>query len=204
MHNPLRQRLHIKRLWLGHVWTFNWAHKPLCARFREGVVQIGRAYVCRSCLLLYTGLAAGIVLLPVIERPLSFPAVCGGLALMVLTVVLSAPMWYKRWPRRMRDILRFASGLSISFCLSLLFTGHVAIGIIGAALMLACWKLYFHLRGGRKRQACNGCQQLETGQICAGFAYQAEHIRRYEQAATEYLLAEGGVSLPAGKLTNKG
>ncbi len=40
--------------------------------------------------------------------------------------------------------------------------------------------------------------------IPAVFAYQAEHIRRYEQAATEYLLAEGGVSLPAGKSTNKG
>ncbi len=203
MHNSLRQRLHIKRLWLGHAWTFNWAHKPLCARFQEDVVRIGRAYICRSCLLVYTGLVMGIVLLLAVGAPLSYPIVCGGATLVVATVVLSAPMWYKKWPRRMRDILRFASGLSISFCLSLLFTGHVAIGIIGTALMLAFWKLYFHLRGGRKRQACDGCQQLEIGQICAGFAYQAEHIRRYEQAATEYLLAEGGISLPTGKLTDK-
>ena len=204
MHNSLRQRLHIKRLWLGHAWTFNWAHKPLCARFREDVVRIGRAYVCRSCLLVYSGLITGIVLFLAIGAQLSFPAVCMGVTLTALTVVLSAPVWYKKWPRCVRDILRFASGLSISFCLSLLFTGHVAIGIIGAALMLAFWKVYFHLRGGRKRQACDGCEQLDTGRICAGFAYQAEHIRRYEQAATDYLLAEGGISLPAGKLTDKG
>ena len=203
MHNSLRQRLRLKRLWLGHVWTFNWAHKPLCARFREDVVRIRRAYVCRSCLLLYTGLVTGIVLLPVIERPLSFPAVCGGLTLMALTVVLSAPMWYKKWPRCVRDILRFASGLSIAFCFGLLFTGHVAVGIIGAVLMLAFWKVYLHLRGGRKQRACQGCEQLKSGRICAGFAYQAEHIRRYEQAATEYVLAGGYVPLPAGKLTDK-
>ena len=103
----------------------------------------------------------------------------------------------------MRDILRFASGLSIAFYLGLLFTGHVAIGIIGTVLMLACWKLYFYLRGGRKRQACDECEQLKSGQICAGFTYQAEHIRRYEQAATEYVLAKGGVSLPAEKLIDK-
>ncbi|MCD6392923.1 MAG: hypothetical protein J7M40_05400 [Planctomycetes bacterium] len=83
----------------------------------------------------------------------------------------------------MRDILRFASGLSIAFYLGLVFTGYVAIGIIGAVLMSAFWKVYLHLRADRKLRACQACKQLKNGQICSGFAYQAEHIRRYEQAA---------------------
>lgn len=203
MHNSLRRKLHLKRLWLKHAWTFNWAHKPLCARFQEDVLQIGRARICRSCLLLYTGLAAGIVLFLVIGGPLSYSAVCWGLTLTAVTVVLSAPWWYKKWPRCVRDILRFALGLSIAFYLGLVFTGHVAIGIIGAVLMSAFWKVYLHLRADRKLRACQGCEQLKSGQICSGFAYQAEHIRRYEQEATEYVLAEGGVSLPTQKLTDK-
>ena len=203
MRNSLRQRLHLKRLWLKHAWTFNWAHKPLCVRFQEDVLQIGRARICRSCLLLYTGLAVGIVLFLAIETPLSFPAVCVGLTLTAVTVILSAPWWYKKWPRRVRDILRFALGLSIAFYLGLVFTGYVTIGIIGTVLMSAFWKVYLHLRADRKLRACQACEQLKSGQICAGFAYQAEHIRRYEQAATEYVLAEGCVSLPAGKLIDK-
>jgi len=193
----------MKWLWLRHTWTFNWAHKPLCDRFQEDVVRIGRACVCRSCLLLYTGIIAGIVLLLVVERPLPRPVVFAGVMLTALTVVLSAPLWYKKWPRRVRDVLRFSSGAAISFCLGLPFTGHVATGMIGVVLLVAFWMVCFRLRGSRKRQACDGCEQLRSRQICAGFAYQAQHIRRYEQAATEYLLAQGGNPLPVRELTDK-
>ena len=69
--------------------------------------------------------------------------------------------------------------------------------------MFVFWRIYFRRRRIAKLEACGSCSQLRAGQICEGFAYQAEHLRRYEQAATEYLLAGGYVPTAASERESK-
>jgi len=186
-----RTRIALAALWLRHAYRFHWAHKPLCDRFRHDVIRLGGVTVCRSCTMVYAGLAGGVVaclvfhgeLLPV--APWLFAAVGG------VTVAGSLPWWYKRWPRLGRDLLRFSLGLTIALCGSLLVSGHLLAGLIGAAVLGAFHRTYMTLRRGRRLRDCDGCLDLREVGICPGYREQVEHVRRYEIEATELLLAQG-------------
>ena len=102
---------------------------------------------------------------------------------------LSFPAWYKRWPRPMRDALRFALGGLIALCGYILILGQVIAGLAAAAGLLATWKAFMLLRNRRSSRRCEGCDQLSAQAVCPGYALQASIIRQYEEAATELLTA---------------
>lgn len=186
-------RLYLRWLWLARSYPFLWAHKPLCARFREDVLRFGHVHLCRSCLCLYLGLATGLVL-PVAEsKPAGDPAgwVLG--VLLAVTLVLSGPGVYKKLPRRVRDLLRFALGLSISLWFWRLLAGDVLLSLVLFLITLFSWWRYRGPRVTRKKEACLACAEFTGRGICSGFARQAELIRRYEEEATDYVLATGYV-----------
>jgi len=182
-----------KRLWLSHVYPFYWAHKPLCQRFRRDVLRLGRVHVCRSCTMVYAGAALGAVLCGVFRQPLWDVAPALWAAMAGITLVFSFPLWYKRWPRPMRDLLRAMLGGTIALCGYLLLSGAWLPGLVGTAVLAASWQAYRGVRERFRRQACAGCPELRDGEICPGFALQAERIRQYEQQATERLIAGGYV-----------
>ncbi len=184
-----QRTLALKRLWLTHAYPFYWAHKPLCGRFRQDVVRVGHVHLCRSCLLAYTGMAVGIA--TCVGNP-TWLQVYGVLVFSVLataTVLLSLPLWYKRWPRPMRDVLRFSMGLTIPLCGYVLFSGHIVTGIVGAVVLVAFWRFYLTLRRARRLESCAGCSELGTQSICSGYCMQAGQLRVYEEKATAWVMA---------------
>lgn len=186
-------RLHLGALWLAHSWRFRWAHKPLCDRFRREIVRVGPVRVCRSCLMLYAGLAIGILAVALLRAPLRDVGVWLFLACGAVVLPLSAPQVYRYWPRLMRDGLRFLTGVTAALCAYLLLSGQPVVGLAGATALLACWKIYKRIRGRRRERTCNGCPQLTGDNICTGYALQAASARRYEEQATAFLLATGYV-----------
>lgn len=175
-------------LWLRHSYRFRWAHRPLCERFRAGVLRLGRIHLCRSCVCVYAGLAGGLAscsyFAALRESPTSWL-----LGLMVPTVVLSAPHRYMRLPRPLRDLLRFGMGFCISLCGCVVLWGSslVAVGCVGVLFLF--WRMYFVQRRKRKADACRGCPEYGQASICTGCRTQADAVRAYETEATNLLLA---------------
>jgi len=188
-----RSWLYWKWLWLCHVYPFYWAHHPLCNRFRCDVVRIGRLHLCRSCLMAYAGFALGVVLCVCFREllrgvaPLLFASLAG------VTLTFSAPVWYKRCSRPMRDVVRGMMGGVIALCGYLLLSGSPLPGLIGAVALIVFRKAYLALRRRSRLKACTGCLHLRGDEICPGFALQAERLRQYDQRATDLLVAGGYV-----------
>ena len=191
-HYPnLTKNLRLKWMWLRHTYTFNWAHKPLCTRFRHGIMRIGRLHVCRSCLFAYIGVFIGIIsafLFSNIISNLNFFLLMLTLA---LVIVPSYPRFYKIFPRLFKDGLRFVLGMIIGIAPFFLIYHNFLCGITSIAVMLVFWRIYFHQRRVRKIHACDGCPELNEPEICSGFHEQASAIRLYEIQATNYLYSTG-------------
>jgi len=108
--------------------------------------------------------------------------------LAAVTVSLSLPVLYRRWPRGMRDVLRFAAGLIPGLCGLTAWQGNVAVASVAALTMCVFWIVYIRLRGGRRSGMCDGCPELHAAGICSGYAKQAISIRDYEHAATQLVM----------------
>jgi hypothetical protein len=186
-----QRALALKRLWLAHTYSFNWAHKPLCDRFRRDVVRIGHVYLCRSCLLAYAGIFAGTAACFWNPPWLRMHSVLVLAMLASTTVFLSSPLWYKRWPRSMRDVLRFSMGLTVALCGYVLFTGHIITGIVGIVVLAAFWRTYMAQRQKRRLESCGGCTELGNSTVCSGYLQQTQHLRLYEEKATEWVMTNG-------------
>ena len=165
-----------------HGWRYRFAHKPLCDRFAHDVLRIGPLHVCRSCTLLYAGIATGFAAWALL------PASPWALAAALASVLLpSAPQVYTRLPRHVRDVLRFGAGLLLPMAVAVGVAGRLIPALGALAVMWGFWRLYFHLRLARRATACNGCPELNAGGICSGFAQQANAFRQYEEAASALL-----------------
>jgi hypothetical protein len=181
-------RVRLWLLWIRHSYRFRWAHRPLCSRFRDGVLRIGQVHLCRSCVCAYSGIvvaALACLLVPAV-RASALPLLC---YLMLPTLAFSMPQLYKRCPRWARDGLRFSMGLCISLCFCILLMGKLMVSVLCAGILLLFWRIYFVMRRNRRAQACNACSEL--GGICTGCHLQADAVRAYEAEATQLLLASG-------------
>lgn len=187
------RRLYLKALWLRKTYSFNWAHKPLCQHYRQDVIRIGHIHLCRSCVCAYLGLFTGL-LFPILA-PASFHSFGRIIVLTLMLVILplSYPTIYKKLPRRVRDVLRFALGGLLACCGWLLFTGNLILAFTSLLLGSIFWKTYYRKREKRKIEDCLSCDEYEDGKICSGYRIQAQHIREYEEDATDYVLRTGYV-----------
>jgi len=190
-------QLRLKWLWLAHAYPFHFAHKPLCDRFRHDVLRVGHIAVCRSCTMAYTGLIAGGLLCWWLHPAAATWAPWWLLAAGGLTVAMSHPRWYGRWPRTVRDLLRFSMGSLIALSGYLLLAQQIAVGLAAAVVLAWFWRSYYRKRGGRKAAACGGCPELEQGRICPGYERQAVLIRQYEEKATELVYQAQTANAPA-------
>ncbi len=183
--------IHLKWMWLRHTHTFNWAHKPLCERYKSGVLRIGRLYVCRSCLFAYSGILLGIIAALVYPTHIAELELTRLLFVLVPVVVSSYPRLYKKLPRFSQDILRFVMGGIIGIIPFLLIHSNFISGMTCVFVMGVFWRIYFHQRKIRKLHACDSCPELELPEICSGFQHQSEAVRLYEIEATELLYRTG-------------
>ncbi|OAD20391.1 membrane protein [Candidatus Thiomargarita nelsonii] len=184
-------QLYLKCLWIIHTYPFYWAHKPLCERFQSDVIRIGTMFVCRSCFMFYAGMIVSVLFCSL------FPQQTMGVILFfVFSSILlpfSFPPWYKKLPRWARDTLRLIMGMTIVLCVYLIFFGHFLLGVFSAALLIIFWKVYLIFRQQQKRHDCDGCLEFHNNEICTGFSFQAQRIRKYEKQATQIVLKSGYV-----------
>lgn len=180
-------RVFLRWLWHRHTYWFNWAHKPLCERFRRDVIRFRSVYLCRSCLMLWCGTFAALAFSIAEWTPGN---VVSGI---VCTVILlfSFPKTYKKLPRAVRDLLRFLLGFTMASCVLMIFRGQYLHGISYLAVLFVFWKIYRRQRRVTKLKACVGCPEFKTESVCTGFRFQAECLRQYEEEATEYLYRTG-------------
>jgi hypothetical protein len=171
---------------------FRWAHRPLCGRFRSGVIKLGNVHLCRSCICAYCGiLTCGILLM--LFQPSVSRAVIVLAGLSVPTLVLSGPWCYKKLSRVTRDILRWTMGSMIALCVYLLICRELMIALPVTAVLVTFWRLYFKARRKRRLHACDNCEELSGKGVCSGCRLQAEGIRRYEDTATRLYLASSQI-----------
>jgi hypothetical protein len=180
----VRTRIVFAWFWLRCTYAFNWAHRPLCARFRDGVLRVGRAYVCRSCTLVYASAAATALL--IWAAPSSVPSPFVFYALFVFVMTLSCPALYERFPRPAKDVVRVATGALLALMVQFFVAGWWGLGLLNAAVFAACYRLYLAQYKQWKLRACDGCPERGGG-ICSGFRMQADGVRAYEAAAEDYL-----------------
>ncbi|MEM7131810.1 MAG: hypothetical protein AAF702_36185 [Chloroflexota bacterium] len=180
----------LKWLWLRHSYSFRWAHKPLCQRFSEDVLTVGHVHLCRSCTFLWLGGFIGLLgclLVPPLRNDILWISPLSLFA----TLLLSAPGVYKKWPRWVRDGLRFSLGAALPLWLCLMLMGYYLLGAATVVVGLGVWFLYSQNRKKRKMQACESCPEYGQPQVCSGCTLQASQIRLYETKATQLYLESG-------------
>lgn len=183
--------IRLKWMWLNHTHTFNWAHKPLCARFKVGVLHIGKLYLCRSCLFAYVGILMCVIAATVYPTLIVNMKLTWFLLVLVPVIILSYPRLYKRLHRVIQDVLRLGMGVLIGFLPFLLIHSNFFCGITCIVVMGVFWRIYFHQREIRKLHACDGCPELNIPETCSGFQHQSHAIRLYEIEATDLLYRTG-------------
>lgn len=183
--------IRLKWMWLRHTHTFNWAHKPLCDRFKHGVLSIGKLHVCRSCLLAYSGILIGVITALIHPTLIANMKLIWLLFVLLPVIALSYPRLYKSLPRFIQDALRLGMGVLVGFLPFLLIYRNFLCGITCVVVMGVFWRIYFHQRQKRKMHACDGCPELNLPEICSGFQQQTAAIRLYEIEATEMVYRSG-------------
>ncbi|PID76519.1 MAG: hypothetical protein CSB24_06215 [Deltaproteobacteria bacterium] len=183
----------LKLLWLKYAYTFIWAHKPLCNRYRTEVIKFHHIYFCRSCFFLYAGFIFAIICYAVFFDFVSVFCVYILFILSSLIIPLSLPSIYKKFPRIIRDILRFLLGISLILSGITVIHGHIMVFLAAVIIFLAVKKIYSQQRARRKLEICFSCPEYSEEKVCSGYSKQLVMIRKYEDEATDYLLASNYV-----------
>lgn len=171
---------------LKHCYPADFSHKPLCSRFKDNVLKIGKVFLCRSCVFLYTGIISGgpgILLFRDWFTQNFFIL----FVLLLLPVFLSYPRVYNKMPRFARDILRFGSGIFMALLLLSWLPMGIPFFIIALSIFTGLYFVYRHLRKKDFHRLCEGCNEHGQGKICSGFTYKAQLIRNFEKAYEDYL-----------------
>ena len=174
------------------------SHKPLCEKFRPDALRLGSVYVCRSCFCVYAALLMTLIMGTALAvlRPDSFSRSIHErlfAALLIGTLLLSSPPFYRRLPRVLRDVTRSGLGTTLGLLFLLPFCGRFLFFAVSAAILIAFWRYYFKLRANRRLAQCEGCPELEDGvdKVCSGYALHAEGARRFEECASAWMTRSG-------------
>jgi hypothetical protein len=193
-----RDRLVLGALLWRCTYRTRLSHKPLCEKFRRDALRLGRVYVCRSCFCVYTALSLTLLMgaaLAVLRPDFFSPSIHERLfaALIIGTLLLSSPPFYRRLPRLFRDITRGGLGTTLGLLFLLPFRGRLLLFVGSAAILIAFWRYYFKLRANRRLEQCEGCPELEDGvdEVCSGYALHAKGARRFEESASAWIMRSG-------------
>ncbi len=177
-------------LWLRCLFPVVFSHKPLCDRFRADVLRIGPVHLCRSCVCLYSGLFWALAV--VLSLRVDLEGLNIALAGILLTVIVASfPVWYIRFHRRVRDVLRFLLGCMLAVPVGLAVNGEWRSAGLFAGALLVMRVGYAPFHRGLNHAACQGCAELEGLTICSGFVKKAQCMKRYEEGLTSMLGRDG-------------
>lgn len=167
-----------RRVWWAWTWWFQFAHGPLCRRFRSDTLRLGRLHLCRSCTVLWAGLLLAWAVVLGFGGDGQWPLVAAG-SLVVPLVTLSAPRRYAHFPRLLKDVLRLAAGVFLGLLLGLLVTPLWWVTLTALGPLVALQRVFARSRQQVKAHDCDGCPELGGPGVCSGYAQQAQAIRGY-------------------------
>jgi hypothetical protein len=178
------------RIYWKHCAAFHFAHKPLCGQYRADLLHLRGFWLCRSCCLLWLGVALGALSwlwLPVLDHSALLKCYLAGLG---LTILFSLPLPYKRLPRAIRDLLRLCGGLSIALAPYIALRVNLWIGLASICAILLFRYCYLRSRLRRSLTQCRSCPAIASPDvICRGFARQHAGLSAYQAEATAFLYA---------------
>lgn len=183
-----RQRFRLWQtcVWWKHSWWFQFAHGPLCERFRTDVLRLGRWHICRSCTLLYSAIFITAATMVMVACPKMYMVAIGYGFLVPLTIA-SYPSLYKKFPRWTRDIIRFGTGVTLAMLFGLFTTSWWWLGASTFAILYVLFQFFKFKRREVKRTECDGCPELGGNHVCSGYHAQAESIRAYSDCVEKEL-----------------
>jgi len=155
--------------------------------FEGHVFNIGKWYFCQGCTLVYSGLLIGALLFSLI--PISLPfwswlTIAGGLILPTFIVHFSS------LPRFFTRLTRLLFGLNFGWMIGgvVQYTNWIYRGILfGTVITTYILFRIIYRRTKRKKDACEGCPELEQHGVCSGFKIRMEAEREYSKIATKLL-----------------
>ncbi len=183
----MRMWLRERVLWWRCFLPVVFSHKPLCGQFHGHNVTIGGWHLCRSCLLLYAGAVLTAVLICARPQALVHHRY-GFVALVVLTLLLSTPAVYRRYPRPVKDVLRFLLGVSGAGAAGMLVVGPWRTGVVLAALLVGAKQIFSALRARNRDRVCQNCPEFHQRGICSGFRLKSRRMRLYERGLERFRL----------------
>ena len=133
----LNKTLLYQILFYKHFYKFVFLHKPLCERYKDNTLQIFGLYVCRSCLLLYSGFLLALIITILGVKSVQFDKYfylgCSGF---ILTFVLSYPTIYSKFRRITKDFIRFYDGIFLAVFFVVSFKLNLYVGFSSVAVFL--------------------------------------------------------------------
>ncbi|MBQ8459459.1 hypothetical protein IJ541_05080 [bacterium] len=155
-------------------------HKPLCPRYKDSTVKIFGWYVCRSCLLLYSGFILTLLLIIPKIKTIQFDKyfalwICG----CILTLFMSYPPLYSKFRRITKDFVRFYDGIFLASVFVVCFKSNIYAGILSIFAFILLRNLYNKKRTGDR--ICKGCENLNQETTCVGYQKQKEALLKIEE-----------------------
>lgn len=185
--NPQINWIKERSLWWRCFGPIVFAHKPLCSKFHSHTLQLGSFRICRSCLLLWSGivttaLIAAMDLMMFSQYQMIIPFILG------VVMLGSHPQLYKRIHRFGKDGLRFLLGLLISYTLLQFLVGEYVIGIVFAGLLWSSKFIYSRIRMAERDGVCETCPEYQSTKICSGYKYKSQRMRLYERGLSKTII----------------
>lgn len=189
----LNKSLLYKFIFYKHFYKFVFLHKPLCEKYKEHTLKIFGLYVCRSCLLLYSGFILAFVLILSSPKAVEFNkyfflGVAGG----ILTFAVSYPLVYKNFSRLTKDFIRFYDGIFLAALLGVSFKINIYLGFASIVAFIIMRNTYNKKRSGDR--ICKGCSELKKDKTCSGYILQKQALlnidEEYSNIITNRLMKE--------------
>lgn len=191
--NRFNKSLLYKFIFYKHFYKFIFLHKPLCEKYKEHTLKIFGLYVCKSCMLLYSGFLLAFILILSSSKSIEFNkyfflGVAGG----IFTFAVSYPPVYKNFSRLTKDFIRFYDGVFLAALFAVSFKINIFLGVVSIVAFIIMRNTYNKKRPGSR--ICKGCSELAENKTCSGYLLQKHALLKideeYSQIITERLMKE--------------
>lgn len=185
----LNKSLIYRIIFYKHFYKFIFLHKPLCEKYRQNTLKVFNLYICKSCLLLYTGFF--ITIATIIQSQNYFALKKNSIiiaSLGMFTFIISYPTFYKRFRRIIRDIIRFFDGIFLAIYFVFCFKIHIIIGLFSIIFFANIRNYYNRKRSGER--ICKDCFELMKGKTCIGYIQQKEALLKIEEEYSNIMSAK--------------
>ena len=171
-----------------NFYKFIFLHKPLCEKYKSNTLKIFGLYVCRSCLLLYTGFFISLIYTILTIKTVHIDKYFYlGLLGCILTFAVSYPPIYARYRRITKDFIRFYDGIFLAAFFVICFKFNIYIGIASIVAFLVM--RYFYNKKRPCARICKDCPNLIEGQTCEGYIQQKEALLKVEEEYSNIMTA---------------